>query len=293
MGIHGPGGTIADRTALALIGTLPLACPSPRMPTVLASLCACQFPYWGLGFSDVDKGGHFKQAKELPDQIREHFIPSGETHLSAVNKDLRGWLMEHKRGRALEFGCGLGRLALAWSTRFRTVDCVDQSVYHQEAGKAAIASIRQPRHGSISFLVSTPDLLQTVQGARYDFIHTVKVMQHMIAPQQQVYLEQFCDLLVPGGKAWLHFLKGQEIHRKEPPAHRNCNISKILQADARTKMQMHPFDGHSIAQLVEPRGCNVSAPPEPTSAQVGDLTLQLIVILTKRGSGPATAHRIL
>ena len=30
------------------------------------------------------------------------------------------------------------------------------------------------------------------------------VMQHMIAPLQAVYLEQFCDILKPGGQMYIH-----------------------------------------------------------------------------------------
>jgi len=108
-------------------------------------------------------------------------------------------------GKVLDFGCGLGRLAFNF-LRFATgVTCVDQSPFHLRQA-AHEWKLRQEEYGSagdIDFVLSSPDLLAAVNGRRFDFVHAVIVLQHMVPQLQAVYLEQFCDVLAPGGYGWL------------------------------------------------------------------------------------------
>jgi|EP01047_Picozoa_sp_COSAG01_P042885 hypothetical protein len=42
-----------------------------------------------------------------------------------------------------------------------------------------------------------------LSGWKFDVVHSVIVLQHMLPPLQQVYLEQMCDALRPGGHGWI------------------------------------------------------------------------------------------
>merc|ERR1712217_302370 len=109
-------------------------------------------------------------------------------------------------GTAVDFGCGLGRMGHGLkSVGFERVFCVDQSPamlkYAKEsltefAGKGPVQPADMIK--KIEFVRSGPDLTCNVKPGIANFVHSIITLQHM-KPQLQVsYVEQFCDLLMPG-----------------------------------------------------------------------------------------------
>merc|ERR1711920_1035698 len=79
----------------------------------------------------------------------------------------------------------------------------------------------------------------------------MQVLQHMSPPLQQMYIEQFCDVLRIGGRGWAHLL-GQE-----PKDEDSCGVDvsgefghKIL--DQSTS---HNFPVRDLPVILQRRGC--------------------------------------
>lgn len=256
-------------------------------------------PYYGLGFGMTKclhperHGGNndlkecSNDPKQIPPRVAESFLKNGpEFYLKRIDKDLGGWLSSKRRSRALEFGCGLGRLALGWMTRFDAVDCVDQSVYHQELatrpllqrfGKELVQKDKRIVLGDVNLLVTSPDLIRTADGHRYNFIHSAKVFQHILPMAQQVYWEQMCDLLAVGGRAWIHYqdgftafrekrVKNGQLSKRRPvgtPCDTPlCNVGISPNATSWGRhgvMSTYDFDTIRLRHLLTSRGCAIES----------------------------------
>ena len=116
-------------------------------------------------------------------------------------RDVDAWLgaalvlkPDIERGRALDFGCGVGRLTQALAEHFETVVGVDI------APTMIAEAAKYNRHGDrCTYSVNDrPDLRQFID-AEFDFIFTLIVLQHMAPHYAKGYLKEFLRLLKPGG----------------------------------------------------------------------------------------------
>jgi len=99
-----------------------------------------------------------------------------------------------RRGRALDFGCGVGRLSQALAVYFDRVDGVD----------IAPAMIRQARafnpYGDrCTFHVNARDDLSQFESNQFDLVLSLLVFQHMRADYAKRYLAELVRVLAPGG----------------------------------------------------------------------------------------------
>ena len=197
------------------------------------------------------------KARDVPLSVKDEFYRSGSEHVEAIAKTTlsqrKGMQQVFKRHRhressdaaprVLEFGCGLGRLGFAFANDFgAAVTCVDQSVHHLQVARAEWK--QRKAAGSIEFVVSGPDLIAAVEGRRFDFVHTVLVLQHMVPHLQVVYMEQFCDVLAVGGSGWLQVPIW--THTK------GCDLEESIRVGG---MQMHYTPANKIRELMHRRGC--------------------------------------
>lgn len=98
------------------------------------------------------------------------------------------------RGRALDFGCGLGRLSQALACYFDQVDGVD----------VAPAMVRQARelnpYGErCRFHLNPREDLSLFADDQFDFIFSVIVLQHIRPDLAKRYVAEFIRVLKPGG----------------------------------------------------------------------------------------------
>ena len=144
-------------------------------------------PLWAILNDPKAKGGRWSV---------EEFLQTGEIEVDRVF----AWLETRgpkkiRYGRALDFGCGAGRLTQALAKRFDRCSGVDIAQSMVEAAQ----KLDPP--GNCEFIVNErPDLSLFADGS-FDFIYSSIVLQHIPPPYAVNYISEFCRLLAPGGLA--------------------------------------------------------------------------------------------
>jgi SAM-dependent methyltransferase len=123
------------------------------------------------------------------------FFKSGQKEIRAV----AAFLQQHKIAcidyqKALDFGCGLGRLTHALATLFNTVDGIDVSPTMIEKANTLKADFDDNTFFFVNQNTNTPYPTHT-----FSFIYTTIVLQHIPYPQQVQYVAEFTRILKPGG----------------------------------------------------------------------------------------------
>jgi SAM-dependent methyltransferase len=134
----------------------------------------------------------------------EVFFQRGEVEIDAVLADLKDRGVELNHQRALDFGCGVGRLTQALAKHFERVDGVDISrTMVQAAGE-------YNRHGDrCAYHVNTkPDLSLFGDGV-FDFIYSNITLQHIPPEASEAYIREFFRVLRPGGVALFQVPSGR------------------------------------------------------------------------------------
>jgi SAM-dependent methyltransferase len=152
-------------------------------------------PYYGVLTSECYRQGR------MDDSAREEFFRSGELHVHVL------WQMIRERvgpdfapRRALDFGCGVGRLTLPLARRCPEVLGVDVS----EAMRAEAASnCSRASLTNASFAPSDDDLSSVV--GLFDLIQSFIVFQHIPPRRGLRLLKALLGLLAPGGVGVLEF----------------------------------------------------------------------------------------
>jgi len=128
---------------------------------------------------------------------REEFLSSGAETVDMVME----WLGEEgPRERALEIGCGLGRLSHHLARSFQRVDGVDVAPSMIEQGNQMGLRDNVQLH-----LISGADL-EAFESGNYDLVFSYLVFQHV--PDAEVlrrYLHEIARVLKPGGRAVLQY----------------------------------------------------------------------------------------
>jgi ubiquinone/menaquinone biosynthesis C-methylase UbiE len=143
-------------------------------------------PYWAVLTDPSKRHGRWTRAE---------FFATGEAEIQALLERLEQLQLVPTMGKALDFGCGVGRLSRALAKRFRKVAAVDISESMLAEAKAANSAL----FPNIDFVHNTVPDLQIFTSETFDFIYSNIVLQHIARPYQEAFLREFCRLLTPGG----------------------------------------------------------------------------------------------
>ncbi len=134
--------------------------------------------------------------KRLGRWDEREFFQAGEDEVAAVMERLRPLGLPRQRRRALDFGCGVGRLTQALAGRFDEVDGVDIAESMIERAGA------RNRHGArCRYLVNAREDLSAFDDEAFDFVLSIYVLQHMEPRYAERYVREFVRVLRPGGLA--------------------------------------------------------------------------------------------
>ena len=178
-------------------------------------------PYWAI-ISRPDRRGNRWDLDE--------FLRTGIDEIDA----LFGWLDELdvavRRGRALDFGCGVGRLTQALARTFDECDGVDiaPSMIERAYGLNRFGD-------SCRYHVNDCDDLKLFDDGVFDLIYSDIVLQHIDPEFSENYVREFTRVLAPGG-AMVFQLPSHPL----PPDERTPGLATI--ADDAFRAEIVPAD---------------------------------------------------
>lgn len=185
----------------------------------------------------------------------DEFFATGDREIASVFEHLesQGIAIED-RSQALDFGCGVGRLTRALASRFDEVHGVDASPTMIRRASELNATVA----GMLRFILNTePDLAQLTT-ARYSFVYSSIVLQHIPYPVSLGYVRELMRVARPGGL----------IVFQTPTLDRTGLVRRTVRAAARKvvqigrlpipalEMEMHAIPESEIVRAAAAGGCD-------------------------------------
>jgi SAM-dependent methyltransferase len=137
------------------------------------------------------------------------FFQTGEDEVVRLFDRLRGLDISIQRGRALDFGCGVGRVTQAMAGYFDSVDGIDI------APSMIRLADQHNHHGDrCRYHVNTSPDLQLFESNTFDFVYSRIVLMHVPPLLTRRYIAEFSRVLRPGGVSLIH------VPSALPPARR-------------------------------------------------------------------------
>jgi len=145
-------------------------------------------PYWAIVTSPGKRFGRWD---------RDEFFATGTAEADNLMRVVERLAYPRERGRALDFGCGLGRMTRALAAHFEECVGVDISPEMVRGAQTANADL-----SGVSFVVNRASDLSQFPDASFDLVYSVIVLQHV--PDRDTiesYIRDFCRVLRPDGLA--------------------------------------------------------------------------------------------
>lgn len=122
------------------------------------------------------------------------FFKTGEEEIKKVMDSLSKKQIKLNKGKALDFGCGMGRLTQALAPYFKKVYGVDIS-----PSMIGLAKKHNKYPDKCKYLLNDKDNLSIFKKNSFDFIYTNIVLQHMKQEYSLNYIKEFLRILKPKG----------------------------------------------------------------------------------------------
>ncbi len=214
----------------------------------------------------------------------EQFFGTGEKLIDERMQALAARQLTVDRTRALDFGCGVGRLTNALARHFDEVVGVDVSS----------TMIRQAndlrRQENCSFVVNKRQDLSIFPEGHFSFVYSDITIQHIPTPAAENYIRDFLRLLTPGGLALFLVPDGPQ-HVPGSPAARWDRFYReqfrpfYKRIRGKHAVQIHRLAQHRVAQLIaESSGQLLAVEPHPQWSQKSKRYKPLYYWATKGGS---------
>lgn len=142
-------------------------------------------PLWAVLTDPAKRGNRWSLSE---------FFATGDRDIDALLGHLESLELVVVKGRALDFGCGVGRLTQALARHFTAVIGVDIAPSMLEQARAL------NRYGArCEYLLNTRDDLQLLGSGSFDLVYSNITLQHMEPRYAHGYIAEFVRLLAPGG----------------------------------------------------------------------------------------------
>ena len=214
-------------------------------------------PYFGVLTSPDFK------ADRMSDEARARFFDSGRRYIELVLEVIHKHLDPSFRpSRALDFGCGVGRLALPLAHACESVVGVDVSESMLEHARS---NARMEGRTNVEF-VRSDDALSSVRGT-FDLLNSFIVFQHIPPPRGEAFLKAMLGRLREGGVGALHFTYSYEssvprfrqllteAYLRIPFAWNARNLLKGRPV-GEPMMQMNEYSLNRIFRILQEDGCH-------------------------------------
>jgi 2-polyprenyl-3-methyl-5-hydroxy-6-metoxy-1,4-benzoquinol methylase len=141
------------------------------------------------------------KSENLDKVALKDFFESGEEYVKRIWRDIENnFQTEFKPRKAIDFGCGVGRITLPIAKRCEMVTGIDISEN----------MLKEARQNSAKFSISNVDFVKgdndlTEVTGKFDFIHSFIVFQHIKPKIGGAIFKKFVKMLSNGGIGVLHF----------------------------------------------------------------------------------------
>ncbi|HEX9611441.1 MAG TPA: class I SAM-dependent methyltransferase [Gemmatimonadales bacterium] len=170
-------------------------------------------PLWAILVDPEKRGNRWR---------REEFFETGRREIDAALSHVQAVGLAVPRRRALDFGCGVGRLTQALAARFEEVAGIDIA-----ASMIELAREYNRYPATCSYQVNPHDDLRLFPDDHFDFVYSNIVLQHMEPAYATAYIREFVRVLAPAG-VLLFQLPSGVVPRPGPLA--KFAVRRIVQA---------------------------------------------------------------
>ncbi|MFN7220406.1 MAG: class I SAM-dependent methyltransferase [Burkholderiales bacterium] len=214
----------------------------------------------------------------LSAEAKAEFLESGRHHIEHFFQVIRHHVdptFEPKR--AMDFGCGVGRISIPLAAKVGEVVAVDVSPSMlQEAQRNALET------GIENMVcVQSDDDLSLLAG-EFDFIHSSIVFQHIPPSRGRVIFRELLKRLAPGGVCAVHFLYSKAQYAEFcglPPPPLSNEVEETLKAVELATSEPLSLRGDPPAPTTESSVCEdppgEGAPPPGYSSEAPDPEMQM------------------
>lgn len=124
----------------------------------------------------------------------EEFFATGESEIDGLMQYIKSLGLNLPQGKALDFGCGVGRLTQALAHYFDEVHGVDIAPSMIE-----LANKYNSYGYKCKYHLNVTDDLELFTDNSFDFIYSNITLQHMEPRYSKKYIREFLRILAPGG----------------------------------------------------------------------------------------------
>src|SRR5262249_48452061 len=142
-------------------------------------------PLWAILSHPEKRGGGWDT---------DEFFRAGEKEIAGIDYHCNQLARPGKRGVALDFGCGVGRLTRALAARYNDVIGVDIA-----ASMIAQAQQLNAHLPNVRFIENAQSKLEFLGDGSVDFIYSTITLHHIPPPLQRAYIGEFARVLAADG----------------------------------------------------------------------------------------------
>jgi ubiquinone/menaquinone biosynthesis C-methylase UbiE len=204
-------------------------------------------PLWAILSQPGMRGGRWDEAD---------FFALGESEIAALEAQCAALGLPDARGRALDFGCGVGRLSRALASRYGEVVGVDISTTMLARARQLHAAM-----GNVRFVENRAAHLAFLHDVSVDLVYSTITLHHIPATLQLTYIDEFLRVLTRGGLAVFQIACGYTrdwrgtLYRLVP----NTALAPLrrLVHGSRAAADLHVIDEAAVRDLIQRRGKRV------------------------------------
>lgn len=179
----------------------------------------------------------------------EAFFASGEQEIAGVLERLAALGVPGQRRRALDFGCGLGRLARALAGRFDEVVGVDVSEAMVEQGSRLNAGV-----AGLRLVVNRQPDLSLFPNGSFDLVYTNLVLQHLPSRDlMAAFVRELVRVTAPGGVAAIQAPARIPVLYRAQPLRRGYALLRRLGVPSRLLILRTPLQPMRMTALPRER----------------------------------------
>lgn len=212
----------------------------------------------------------------------EEFFGLGHSDVARILAMVERHGVHVRRGDALDFGCGAGRLTQGLADFFETATGVDVA-----ATMVTTAQSYNTRPGRLRFVQNVASDLSVFGDDQFDFVLSHIVLQHLEPDLAKRYITEFCRVLRPGGVAVFQVPTGRVQRRFRYALIRH--LPGLIRAYRRIRyglapdMEMHVVPRPDIERLVARAGAGIAAVEHDEAA--GPTFISSIFVVVRNNGG--------